>query len=157
MIINDEEKMLAFLKANPGNINVIGEELLNKELSKRKNGKTSEILDLLEEQRKCRIYINSPDFLRNNEYIVLQHLQANEGRIGVIGEELLKKELDKRENGETSKILDLLGKQKKCIIFTNSPEILKNDELPDDEERAFYDHVDIIVNHDTAKIIDRYL
>ena len=30
-------------------------------------------------------------------------------------------------------------------------------ELPDDEERAFYDHVDIIVNHDTAKIIDRYL
>ena len=30
-------------------------------------------------------------------------------------------------------------------------------ELPDDEEREFYDHVDIIVNHDTAKILDRYL
>ena len=30
-------------------------------------------------------------------------------------------------------------------------------ELPDDEEREFYDHVDIITNHDTIKIIDRYL
>ena len=30
-------------------------------------------------------------------------------------------------------------------------------EMPDDEEKAFYDHIDIITNHDTDKIIKRYL
>ena len=30
-------------------------------------------------------------------------------------------------------------------------------EMPDDEERAFYDHVDIIKDHEIAKIIKRYL
>ena len=30
-------------------------------------------------------------------------------------------------------------------------------EMPDDEERKFYDHVDIIRDHETDKIIQRYL
>ena len=30
-------------------------------------------------------------------------------------------------------------------------------EMPDDEERKFYDHVDIIKDHETDKIIKRYL
>ena len=30
-------------------------------------------------------------------------------------------------------------------------------EMPDDEERSFYDHVDIIRDHETDKIIGRYL
>ena len=30
-------------------------------------------------------------------------------------------------------------------------------EMPDDEEREFYDHVDIIRDHETDKIISRYL
>ena len=30
-------------------------------------------------------------------------------------------------------------------------------EMPDDEEKAFYDHVDIIKDHDIDKIISRYL
>ena len=30
-------------------------------------------------------------------------------------------------------------------------------EMPDDEEREFYDHVDIIRNHEIDKIIERYL
>ena len=30
-------------------------------------------------------------------------------------------------------------------------------EMPDDEEREFYDHVDIIKNHEIDKIIERYL
>ena len=30
-------------------------------------------------------------------------------------------------------------------------------EMPDDEEREFYDHVDIIKDHETDKIISRYL
>lgn len=30
-------------------------------------------------------------------------------------------------------------------------------EMPDDEERAFYDHVDIVKNHDIDRIISRYI
>ena len=30
-------------------------------------------------------------------------------------------------------------------------------ELPDEDEKALYDHIDIITNHDTDKIINRYL
>ena len=35
--------------------------------------------------------------------------------------------------------------------------LIDNFEMPDDEERAFYDHVDIIKDHEIDKIIQRYL
>ena len=36
-------------------------------------------------------------------------------------------------------------------------ELIDTFEMPDDEERAFYDHVDIIKDHEIDKIIRRYL
>ena len=30
-------------------------------------------------------------------------------------------------------------------------------EMPDDEEKAFYDHIDVIKDHNTGNIIKRYL
>ena len=35
--------------------------------------------------------------------------------------------------------------------------LIEEFEMPDDEERAFYDHVDIIKDHEIDKIINRYL
>ena len=35
--------------------------------------------------------------------------------------------------------------------------LIEQFEMPDDEERAFYDHVDIIKDHEIDKIINRYL
>ena len=39
----------------------------------------------------------------------------------------------------------------------NLLKLIEEFEMPDDEERAFYDHVDIIKDHETDKIINRYL
>ena len=36
-------------------------------------------------------------------------------------------------------------------------ELIEQFEMPDEEERAFYDHVDIIKDHEIDKIINRYL
>lgn len=134
MIINDEEKMLAFLKVNPGNINVIGEELLNRELLKRKKGKESKILDLLEKQKKCYIYATSSDYIKNNEYIILKYLEFNDAsdiNFDLIGKELLQKELNKgfEEDGKPkSEILNRIINifEKNINIQSKMPEILKN-------------------------------
>ena len=39
----------------------------------------------------------------------------------------------------------------------NLLELIDTFEMPDDEEKAFYDHVDIIKDHEIDKIIHRYL
>ena len=43
------------------------------------------------------------------------------------------------------------------IPHDNLLELIDTFEMPDDEERAFYDHVDIIKDHEIDKIIRRYL
>ena len=74
MIIEDEQKMIDYLKKNPGQIGVIGEKLLNQESEKKSNGEKSKILELLEKQGKCRLYTGSTDAARNNKYLMLEHL-----------------------------------------------------------------------------------
>ena len=39
----------------------------------------------------------------------------------------------------------------------NLLKLIEQFEMPDDEEKAFYDHLDIIKDHETDKIIARYL
>ena len=94
--------MIDYLKKNPGQIGVIGEKLLNQESEKKSNGEKSEIFELLEKQGKCRLYKDSSDTTRNNEYLMLEHLKINPGEVGVIGEELLYK---KKEDSEAAQIL----------------------------------------------------
>ena len=125
---NNEYLMLEHLKINPGEVGVIGEELLKQEIEKRKNGEKSKIFDLLEEQKKCNIYINSLDYIRNNEYLMLENLKINPGKIGVIGDSLIKQELAKRENGQKSEMLDLFDEQDECIVYNNSSDFIRNNE-----------------------------
>ena len=132
-IINNEEIIQMYLEFNKMDKIIVGDELLIKELEKGKNGNgdfKSTIIQKIVESKKYTID-DSNDFAKNNEELFLIHLQANPGEISVIGELLLKQEIEKGKNekGEyNSKILSELVRSKKCKLKWGSNSYINNNE-----------------------------
>lgn len=132
---NNKELIEMQIYRNPQTIEILDEEMLDKEIAKGKdeNGDyNSNILNVIIKSKSLKITYYSPEYIKNNEELIYLYLQQNPGEVAVIGEKLLKEETrkGKDERGHyKSRILSTIQENKTIKLYSLPKHIINNEEI----------------------------